>query len=94
MADYTEKIVWHEVTTRPPTEEESEEYKSIYGEDPAFVFDSQMPDDGQEILVKTVYGVDKDICYIDGGAYLEGREWEDVLAWAEMPTGKGDEADG
>lgn len=92
--DYVEKIVWHEVTTRPPTEEENEEFKSIYGEDLAFLFDSPMPEDGQEILIKTVYGVDKDICYIDGCAYLEGREWDDVLAWAEMPTGKGDEADG
>lgn len=87
MADYTEKIVWHEVITRPPTEEENEEFKRIYGEDLAFVFDSPMPEDGQEILVKTVYGVDKDICYIDGGTYLEGKEWDDALAWAEMPTG-------
>lgn len=86
--DYIEQIIWHEVTTRPPTEEENEEFKRIYGEDLVFLFDSQMPDDGQEILVKTAYGVDKDICYIDGGAYLEEREWEDVLAWAEMPTGK------
>lgn len=28
--DYIEKIVWHEVTTRPPTEEENEEYKRIW----------------------------------------------------------------
>ena len=93
--DYVEKIVWHEVTTRPPTEEENEEFKRFYGEDLAFAFDSKMPDDGQEILVKTVYGVDKDICCIDGGTYLETRgDWEDVLAWAEMPKGKGSEADG
>lgn len=54
-----------------------------------------MPEDGQEILVKTKYGVDTDVCCIDGGTYLEDRgDWEDVLAWAEMPKGKGDEADG
>lgn len=93
--DYIEKIVWHEVTTRPPTEEENEDYKRIWGNDLCFVFDCTMPEDGQEILVKTKYGVDTDICCIDEGTYLEERgDWEDVLAWAEMPKGKGDEADG
>ena len=49
--DYIEKIVWHEVTTRPPTGEENEEYKRIWGDDLCFVFDCTMPEDGQEILV-------------------------------------------
>lgn len=92
--DYIEKIVWHEVTTRPPTEEENEEFKRLYDEDLSFVFNCPMPDDEQEILVKTVYGVDKDTCYIDGGTYLETRcDWEDVLAWAKMPIGKNETDD-
>ena len=89
MADYTEQIVWHEVTTRPPTEEENEEYKRMTGVDAACWFDCKMPDDGDEILVKTKYGVDKDICAEDEyGIGLEGiGDWTDVLAWAEMPKG-------
>ena len=34
------------------------------------------------------------ICYIDGGTYLENKEWEDVLAWAEMPKGESEKDDG
>lgn len=96
MMDYIEKIVWHEVTTRPPTEEENERYKRATGIEAGLWFDCKMPKDGDEILIKTKWGVDTDICCEDEyGIGLDERgDWEDVLAWAEMPTGKGGEADG
>ena len=95
MAEYIEKLVWNEVTTRPPTEEENDEFKRIYDEDLCFVFDCLMPDDGQEILIATKYGIDRDVCFVDGGTYLEERgDWDDVIAWAEMPKYKGGETDG
>lgn len=90
---YEEKIIWHEVTTRQPTEEELEYYSEIYGYEPKYVFDCIMPEDGQEILIATKWGVDKDICAIDDYGYgLEGfGDWDDVLAWAEMPKYKAGE---
>ena len=51
-----------------------------------------MPDDGDEILIVTKYGVDTDVCGIDEGYYLEGHgDWEGVIAWAEMPKYKAGE---
>lgn len=94
MADYVEQIVWHEVVRHSLTDEEYAEYKT--NEDwpwniiPSYIFESEMPGDGQEILISTKLGTFADICSIDceGGNnlyYLESGDWEDVLAWAEMP---------
>jgi hypothetical protein len=61
-----------------------------------------MPDDGDEILIATRWGVDKDICSVDCDECnnLIGLEdhgdWDGVLAWAAMPKyngGDGDAAD-
>lgn len=90
MDTYEEKIVWHKITTRPPTEEELEEFKEIYSEDIPYLFDCPLPDDGQEILIATKWGVDTDICCYDDGYYLENLgNWDAVMAWAEMPKYKG-----
>lgn len=84
----TSVIEWHEVKTRPLTDEEKEYYSEIAME-PEYIFDCEMPEDGQEILIYTKWGADKDICSNDAyyGIGLEGRgDWDDVIAWAEMPT--------
>lgn len=93
MADYTEQIVWHEVTIRPPTDEENEEYWRITGMDAACWLDCETPEDGDKILAKTKYGVGADICREDEyGVSLESLgDWTDVLAWAEMPKGVRDD---
>ena len=92
---YEEKIIWHEVTKRPPTEEEKEEYLKEYDYIPEYILDCVLPDDEQEILVVTKYGVDTDVCGIDEGYYLENRgDWDDVIAWAEMPKYKAGEQNG
>ena len=94
MAKYIEKIVWHEVTTRKVTDEERAEYAE-YGyseyEIPEYIFDCELPDDGQEILIATSWGVDKDICCIDcdevNNLYeleIHG-DWDGVIAWAAIP---------
>lgn len=56
------------------------------------MFDCPMPDDEQEILVATEWGVDKDVCCVDTDDWgnhsfgLDGRgDWDGVIAWAEMP---------
>ena len=82
-------IKWHEVTTRPLNDEEKEYYADMEMEGIEYIFDCEMPEDGQEILVATKWGTDKDVCCndCDYGIGLEGRgDWDGVIAWAEMPT--------
>lgn len=87
---YEEKIIWHEVTTRPPTDEEIEYFKEIYAEDPEYLFNCEMTDDGQDILTVSYYGVDIDTCVIDdyGYGFESGASWDNILAWAELPKYK------
>lgn len=90
---FTEVILWHKVKRRPMTKDEKQEYAEldIYGEKIEEIYVGSMPDDGQEILVKTRWGgVDTDIAYVDGNYIgLEGvGDWEDVEYWAEMPRGE------
>lgn len=85
---YASPVEWHKVTARPLTDEEAEYYTEIGIEGIEYIFDCEMPEDGQEILVATKWGVDKDICCNDPdyGIELEGRgDWDGVFAWAEMP---------
>ena len=47
MAEYIEKIVWHEVTTRKVTDEEKAEYAEHGYADyeiPDYIFDCELPD--------------------------------------------------
>ena len=86
---------WTPVTYRPMTPEEVKKFAEKWGldvdslsDDEKLVFDCQMPDDEQEILISTRWGVEKDICTIDidAGYGLEGREdWEGVDAWRPLP---------
>lgn len=89
-----EIIEWHEVVMRPLTEEEKADYIERGYQDyelPEYVLDCPLPDDGQEILIATKWGVSADICACDCDDVntLYGLEtngdWDDVLAWAAMP---------
>lgn len=57
--------------------------------DGEFVFDCELPEDGQEVLVTLIGGaICRDICSIDASGYHlhSGWDWdEDVLKWAPMP---------
>ena len=89
---YEEKIIWHEVIKRQPTEEEKEEHLEAFDCVPEYILDCEMPDDEQEILIVTKWRVDTDVCGIDEGYYLENRgDWDDVIAWAEIPKYKAGE---
>lgn len=85
-------VNWHKISTRPLTDEEIDYYNEI-GLDAEEIYDCEMPEDGQEILIATKWGVDKDICCNDDyGIGLEGREdFDGVFAWAEMPKYKEEE---
>ena len=99
--EWIEKIVWHEVVTRPPTEEEIKEWAECSASDDDLLtrmFDCEMPDDNSDILVLGKSGdVWQDTCMVDDGyigynsLYLDNRgDWDGVVAWAYLPTGKKD----
>lgn len=99
---FEEKIVWHEITERPLTNDEKVEYAERGYADyeiPEYMFSCEMPEDGQEILVATSWGVSQDLCMIDCDECnnlfeLETRgDWDGVKAWADMPKYKGDDSD-
>ena len=76
---------WIEVITRPLTEEEKEEYKDEC-EWYEFIYDCELPQDGQEVLITTKYGyVEKKTFYTDMGSHFEQFEDEDdVCAWIQF----------
>lgn len=89
-----EIIEWHKVVTRPLTKKEIADYTKRGYQDyelPEYAFNCPLPDDGQEILVATKWGIYADICTYDCNDVdtLYGLErsgdWDDVLAWAAMP---------
>lgn len=97
MAEFIEKIVWHEVTSRALTNEEKAEYMERGYADyevPECVYNCEMPDDRQEILIATGWGVSQDVCDIDCDEVnnligLENNgDWDGVIAWAAMPKYK------
>lgn len=99
MNEFKETIIWHEITTRALTGEEKTEYAEHDCADyeiPEYMFSCKMPEDGQEILIATNWGVSQDVCMIDSDDYnnlfeLETNgDWDGVKAWATMPKYKED----
>lgn len=85
---------WIPVTYRPMTEEEEKELclkwdiKEGSLEDwEKRVFTCPLPEDGQEILISTHWGVSEDVCTWDDGCIgLEDRgDWDGVDAWMPKP---------
>ncbi len=69
-----------------------EEYSEKFSEDemPDGVFDCEMPNDGQQVLISTKWSdeIDLDVCTRDPdyGIGLEVRgDWDGVLAWMPVP---------
>lgn len=84
-------IKWHDCT-----DEDREKYG--FSSDIVAVFDCEMPDDNQSILVTTSHGyVNQDVCYIDDSYSLDsGWDWiDEIKAWMPLPEPykKGDETE-
>lgn len=77
---------WIPIKTRPLTEEEKEEWYTKF-EEYDFVYDCEIPEHNQEVLITTKDGfVVNTIFCTDMGCYFEGYEEEDdVLAWMPLP---------
>ena len=85
------ELKWIPVKMRPMDEEEREYWEDHFGyeltDEDAVLFDCQMPDDEQEILVSYRKWINMDKCEIDDGCYgLEGNgDWDGVVAWMPLP---------
>lgn len=90
-AEATPPDKWVPITMRKLTPEEIRECNERYGADigdEALAFDCQLPEDGQEVLITTAWGVvsittfnaDPDDCYFED--YEDGDE---VIAWRPLP---------
>lgn len=67
---------------------------------PEYMFSCKMPEDGQDILIATSWGVSQDMCMRESdeaGNNLfvldEHGDWDGVKAWAAMPQYKGGDGD-
>lgn len=81
---------WIPLKYRPMDEDEYRAFSKEYGYLPVeerTMFDCQMPEDGQEILISTKYGhIFLDTCVFDDCYGLEEYgDWNDVLAWMPIP---------
>lgn len=87
------KIEWNPIKYRPMTPEERIAFSEYWGVEycdtvSEVCFDCPMPEDGQQILITTSWGVLLDTCTYDPdeGYGLEDRgDWVGVTAWAELP---------
>ena len=74
-------IKWHNIT-------DEERERESYPKEWVTYLDSEMPEDGQEILVQTKHGdIRWDVCYIEDGFSLDsGWDWvDDIIAWMPLP---------
>ena len=76
---------WIPMTARPMTEEEREHYREWSDVDEAMIFDCELPEDGQEVLVSYGGYVCVDTFCKDDGCYFEGVDIDDVDAWMPLP---------
>lgn len=76
---------WIPVKTRPLTDEE----KDVCGENWSFIYDCELPDDEQEVLITTNMGSVEQVTFYrhsEYGCYFEYYEDEgDVVAWMPLP---------
>lgn len=90
---------WIPITTRPMNEEErlewAEENGFILEDDDAWVYNSQLPDNGQEVLVCGRYGavwIDKFMNDPAYGCWLaETGDLDGIVAWMPLPKPYGEE---
>ena len=84
-----EQTRWIPVKTRPITPDEIEEFGwEDKDESWMWMYDCELPDDGQEVLIQSEYGIDVTTFYNEGseGCYFENYEdRDDVIAWMPLP---------
>ena len=80
---------WIPVETRDMTEEEKKEMFETWEyctESDCWKYDCPLPEDGQEVLVSTKWGVSLDTFCVDEGCWFENHpDRGEVLAWMPLP---------
>lgn len=83
---------WIPIKMRDMTDEEIQDYEDRFGpsvgDEDHLCFDCRMPEDGQEILISTQWGVEKDTCTYDfeyGYGLETNGDWDGVNAWMPCP---------
>ena len=79
-----EQTNWIPIVYREPTQEEKDDYFAQNGEELCFMVESEMPENGQEVLVSSRGYVSEDVFYEDYYAF-ENHEVVEVDAWMPKP---------
>lgn len=88
-----DKFKWIKIESRPMTEEERKEWSELNGYDieyeDAIIYTSELPDDGQEVLVCSKWGhVWVDTFSDDpdyGVGFEENGDMDGIVAWMPLP---------
>lgn len=84
---------WIPMVRREPTDEEKAEYLAQNGEELCYMFEGEMPLNGQEVLVSSGGYVSEDV--FDEDFYnFENQDIENVDAWMPLPKPYGLESEG
>ncbi len=76
---------WIEIKTRPLTYDEKLSYQH---QDIIWMYDCELPDDGQEVLVTTSSGdVEKTFYHTEYFVFEDYEGPDDLLAWRPLPEG-------
>ena len=75
---------WIPIERRDLTQEEKELYSSLYGEEPEYMIESRMPDDGEEVLVSAGGIVFNDI-FSHHDFDFEKISVDEIDAWMPLP---------
>ena len=91
LIDYIEQLPpvtptqrWIPIERRDLTQEEKELYSSFYGEEPEYMIESRMPDDGEEVLVSAGGIVFKDF-FSHHDFDFENISVDEIDAWMPLP---------
>lgn len=92
MADIEVKCKWIELKLRPLTEEERDYYEEhvdtiCYDSDGAAMWDCELPEDGEEVLVTNGKWVDTDVFdhYDSWNCGFESFDADEITHWMRKP---------
>ncbi len=71
------EMKWNPLKVTPETDENEIDY---------FVVEGPLPEENQEVLISTKYGVCFDVFVSDGfESFFEDHDYDEVLAWMPLP---------
>lgn len=77
---------WIPMIERDPTDEEKAEYFAQHGEELCYVFENEMPLNGQEVLVSTKSGIVIEDIFYEEFYGFDNIDIRDVTAWMPLPN--------